>query len=356
MAQTNTGFNLSKATITGRNVVKFGGIILVVLIFGRFALEGGIALYKALNPPAPPPPTMGFSLLPPLEFPQQEASDRPIAIRQEFASPVLPYFGDRMWVFYMPTRTPSLLDTERAQRVAASLGFGNPAQPLGANLYRWQKTQPITSSLEMDILDYNFTFQTDYLTRPELILNQNVPTTFDAAQRVKSFLSRGGLLASDMATASAQVRYLRSVGGELRPAVAASEADFVEVNINRTPINNRYQFFTPNGKGTLHAIVSGNNLTEGVVHLERRYFPINYELVHTYYLRSAESAWQELAAGGGYIANPGTNETAVVREVDLGYFDSHEYQTYMQPIYVFTGDVGFVAYVSALSPQSFLQQ
>lgn len=356
MAQTNTGFNLSKATIAGRNVVKWGIISLAVLIFGRFALEGAIAFYKYMNPPAPPPPTMGFRQLPPIAFPPQAPEERPVAIIGEFPYTAFPDFGDRLWVFFMPTRTPSLLDIDRAQQIVARLGFGTDPQPLGDHLYSWNKLRPITSRIEMDILTHNLVFSTDYMSRPELILNQSIPTGFDASQNVKSFLGSGGLLPADMATASAEIYFLRLVGGELRPAIAASEADFVEVNINRTPINGQYKFYTPDGrKGVIHAIVSGNTQTERVVHLERNYFDIDYQLVHTYPLRSAASAWQILESGGGYVADPGTLETAVVREVELGYYDSFEHQPYMQPIYVFKGDAGFKAYVSALAPQSFTQ-
>ncbi|MEX0896143.1 MAG: hypothetical protein WDZ94_04395 [Patescibacteria group bacterium] len=354
MAQTNQGFNLTKATKTGRGVVKWGTIAIVVLIVGRFAVEGAITFYRMLNPPPPPPPTQGFGQLPPLDFPEQDQSEEPISITQEFPFTTFPYFGDRAEVFFIPDKTPSLLDTDRANELASSFGFREDGEPLGAQQYRWSKTQPITSTLEMNILTYNLNFTTDYLTRPELILNQNVPTTFDSVQRVKTFLGRGGLLPSDMATASGQVRYLRSVGGELRPAVAAAEADFVEVNIFRTPLHNNFPFYTVDGKtGPVSAIISGNSMTEGVVDLARNYFAIHYELPHTYYLRSTESAWQMLSAGEGYIANPGTSETAIVRSVQLGYYDSFEYQEYMQPVYIFTGDGGFTAYVPALTPESY---
>lgn len=354
MAQTNNGFNLTKATNFGRGFVKWGIVALTVLIVGRFAVEGAISFYKMLNPPPPPPPTQGFGALPLIKFPEQTPEDRPIAIREEFAFTAFPSFGDRAQVFFMPKRVPSLLDIDRAKEVASSLGFVNEPEPLRAQQYRWDKLRPITSALEMDILTYNLDFTTDYLSRPELILNQSVPTTFDSVERVRTFLNRGKLLPSDMATASGRVRYLRSVGGELRTAVAASEADFVEVNLNRTPLHSRHHFYTPDArKGVVHAIVSGSSQTEAIVHLERNYFNIDYQLVHTYYLRSAESAWQLLQAGEGYIANPGTNETAIVREVFLGYFDSFEPQDFMQPIYVFSGDDGFVGYVPALTPGSY---
>jgi hypothetical protein len=37
-----------------------------------------------------------------------------------------------------------------------------------------------------------------------------------------------------------------------------------------------------------------------------------------------------------------------VRQIELGYFDSFEPQTYAQPVFVFTGDDNFVGYVQAV--------
>ena len=57
--------------------------------------------------------------------------------------------------------------------------------------------------------------------------------------------------------------------------------------------------------------------------------------------------------GSGFVARYPTNgsTTAVIRNVRLGYYDSYDPETYLQPIYVFEGDYGFTAYVPAISPE-----
>jgi len=55
-------------------------------------------------------------------------------------------------------------------------------------------------------------------------------------------------------------------------------------------------------------------------------------------------------AGEGYIASGQNLERAVIRSVELAYFDDFEYQPFLQPIYVFKGDDNFLAYVSAIHP------
>ena len=62
-----------------------------------------------------------------------------------------------------------------------------------------------------------------------------------------------------------------------------------------------------------------------------------------------EEAWQLLKAGEGFVASAQREDVAVIRNVTLGYFESTD-QSFVQPIYVFTGDNNFIGYVSALDP------
>jgi hypothetical protein len=349
MAQTtDKGFTLTKATKAGRATVKWGSIFLVVFIFGRIMWEAGYAYYKALNPDPPPPPTQGFDLLPPIAFPNEVASPR--AFSKELATGVFPTFGDRAFVFFMPQKGPSLLDADSAKSIARRYDFTALPEILNQTTYRWIRSQSFSTTLELDIITNNFKYQTDYLSHPELILQAEIPTQFDAVNQVKEFLGTGGLLPVDVSSASGKITYLRAVGGELKEAVSVSDAQFIQVDINRVPVGDQYPIYTPDGTtGTIHAILASGFGTNGVVEMERNYFPIDYSLSHTYPLRSVDEAWSILQAGEGYIAKAGKNETAVVRDVTLGYFDTLEQQSYLQPIYVFTGDNGFLGYVPALT-------
>ncbi|MBI5619928.1 hypothetical protein HY950_03130, partial [Candidatus Gottesmanbacteria bacterium] len=62
-------------------------------------------------------------------------------------------------------------------------------------------------------------------------------------------------------------------------------------------------------------------------------------------------AWQELQSGMGFIARyPATGASVTVRNVTIAYYDSFEPQMYLQPVFVFEGDDGFVSYVPAVAP------
>lgn len=351
MPETSQGLTLTKLNTFGRVAVKWTAITLVVLMVGRVALTSFVAFYKAMNPPPPPPPTVGFGVLPPLSFPEQSSADRPSSYKLETATGALPAFGDRAVVYLTTKNSPNLLDIENAQATARSFGFTGQPEQLTPRVYRWRNTGNLNETFEYDIVDHNMTYETDFLSRPELLLETELPSNFDAVQQVKSFLSRGNLLPGDVATASGKTTYLKAIGGVLKPAVSASDADFIAVDLSRVPLNRgTAEVYTPDGEtGTIHAIIGGGR-RGGILKLSRTHYPIDYLRTETYPLRSVQSAWQKLQAGEGYVANAGEKEQAVVREVALGYFESDEYQTYIQPIYVFIGDDGFIGYVSALDP------
>lgn len=349
-ATTSTGPTLTQVTYFGRQGVKVVAILLVTLMVGRFFFDAFVAFWKATHPPAPPPPTVGFGALPAIQFPENDL-EKPISYQLETATGRLPAFEDRAKVFLMPKQNASLLDDEAAKQVAADLGFVFKPEVLDSTTYRWTKSEPLQSVLELDLPSKNFELSTNFLSRPDLLLNARVPQDTAAVSAIKSFLQKADLLDKDVATVSGQVTYMKATGDELVPAVSYSDADFVRVDISRLPIDQLYPVVTPEGEvGIINGVVAGNERGNGqIVALENHHRPVDYTQVETYPLRTVQSAWKLVQNGESYIAQT-KSETAVIRDVYLAYFDSYEAQDYLQPIYVFVGD-DFMAYVGALDPR-----
>lgn len=346
------GATLTEVTYMGRIMVKIGAAALVLLMVGRITLNTAISIWKAMHPEPPPPPTVGFGTLPRLRFPDRVDIQKPSTYILETANASFPDFGDRAKVFFMPQSTLGLLGDENAKKIAATYGYLFEPEIRNVRQYRWTKSTPLNSTLQVDIQTLSYSLITDFLSRPELLANPNLPDNFEAVTTVKQFLTKVEKEADDIATASGEIIYRKSIGTELAEAVSYSDADFIEVDLNRYPIDGIYRMFTPEGyKGTVHAVLTGAlGGQDGIVLFENNYHEVDYDQVHTYPLRNPQEAWQILKSGEGYIASYEGEGQAVIRTVKLGYYDDFEEQAYLQPVYVFEGDDNFIGYVSALDP------
>ncbi len=348
----DSSFSLTKMTRIGRVAVKGTIITLVGLMVGRMVVTAGYNYWKATHPDPPPPPTAGFGILPSLQFPSQLTTEKPTSYVLETPTGKFSSFGDRAKVFLMTHPDPSLLADENARRVAAKLGFVGEPEIIGSSFYRWTKSEPLLTTLDLDINTLHFTVTTDYLSRPDILYASQLPTNFDAVKNVKSFLSSSGLLPSDAATSSGTVAMLKASGTDFVKAVSLSDANVLQVAIHRSPIDDAYAVFTPNdNKGTISGIVGSEGVDNSILEFSFAHHTVDYAQMHTYFIRSPEAAWQVLKAGEGYIAHKGTTDQAVIRSVELGYYDSSDEQSYLQPIYVFSGDDDFLGYVSAIDPK-----
>lgn len=341
----NQGVNLTQTASTLRNVIKYGAVLLVVIMVGRVFLTSLIAFWKAANPPPPPPPTMGFGPLPKLEFPQ--SNPQPAEYRLETLTEVS-QFPDRMNVFFMPTRQANLLAVDRAKQKAAALGYLFEPEVLSPRLYRWTIETPIFSTLEMDIFTGTYTISSNWASYPELLVRQqNInPTTI--ISRVKSTVQKSNNLSEDVANGEVKTQFITALGGEFRDAASLSDADFLEVNMYRAPIDGIYPTVTAHaGEGPIRAIATN---TGTILQMRMELFPVEYLPVESYPIRDVQSAWQIFSAGEGFIASENPPETAVIREIYLAYFEPTTEQSYYQPVYVFEGDDGFVGYLDAIAP------
>ena len=340
-----TGLTLTQATEFGRTGLKVFVFLLVVLMGGRFLINGAVAFWKAMNPEPPPPPTMGFGALPPINFTATEAI-KPQSYQLEIAKG-FPKFPDRARVFMQLKPQLGLLSLDEAQEKMEEYDFSGEPDKLSDSLYRWRKTGEPNAVIEYDIVSNNFYYQTDYLSRPELQTETALPSSFDAVQAAKTFLSTSGLLPADVATNSGETRYLKIVGGTLKEAVSLSDAQVISVELNRVPIDG-YRSYTADGTtGVFSALVTAFRQKPTVIKLITSYAPIDYRRSHTYPLRTAQEAWQVFSSGQGHVARSETADTAVIRSVQLGYYESYD-QLYLQSVYIFTGDNNFIGMVPAL--------
>jgi hypothetical protein len=254
-------------------------------------------------------------------------------------------------VFFMPIKKPSLLAYDSAKKLASQLDFITEPKKLSETDYRWDMKTTVDSSLTMNIitgafiLDRKWTQDKAYETATTSI------TESVAKDLVDNMLSRIGLLVPDLQTGEHKYIPMKADSGQLTLAPAISKAQFIKVDLFRADVDKTKVVSPATDKGIVSAILAFQ--TEGarqIVHVDYNYYPVDLEQSASYPLITPTEAWKRMQNGGGYIAGYNTAATSVtVREVTLAYYDSDIPQQFLQPVYVFSGDEGFVGYVPAVS-------
>lgn len=340
--------------------------MLVLIVLGRFGLNIWSQIQPLLNPPKPPEPTLGFGLLPVNEFPAKNT--RPLTLRLETVGDQILSVGPIAQVYQLlPTRSAGFFDVERAKKQAAALSFTFEPQQIGSTNYRWTRSNPVLATLTMDTINKTLSMRMSWETDPGFLLNKKVLDLNEAVVEAKRYLSSADYLPEDMTNGRTSAKYLRFSGGTLVPAVSLSEADFVQVDLFRATLS--VPIYAGDQvaewvaaivvsddplKGKARLVLSGKSGRDRVVSAEMTHQQVDYQYFQTYPVISGYDAWKLLQSGYGFIAKePETGDEAVVRRVGMGYYDPPSGKGYLQPIYIFYGDNGFVAYVPAVHPNFF---
>lgn len=342
--------NLGETAIIGRRVIKYGGIGLIFLMVGRVILGAAVSYYKKLNPPPPPPPDVKYGKLPKLIFPQK---DQPtLTYSLETRTGGLPAKMDTQYkVFFMPIKRPSLLAYDKAKAVANRLDFILDPVKLSETDYRWDSSEGVPSSLTMNIITGAFTLDRRWQDDPSYATPTIFYTDKQALDRTYNTLARVELLPADIKTGDYNIQYYRAENGQLVPAVSASQAQFIRVNLYRADVDETKVVNPRKDRGLISSLIAlQQEEDKQFVSIEYNYFPVDLETSAVYPLITVAEAWNRMQNGGGYIAGykEGASST-VVRDVYLAFYDSDIPQQYLQPVYVFEGDEEFVGFVPAVS-------
>lgn len=326
------------------------GYILLRIFWSLF-----VSVYLAVFPPKAPPPNHAFGKLPPLVFPSPAASPSGQLIYQlQTIEGSVPAASPSANVYFMPKKGSNLLALSTAQNFAKRLGFATTPIPeqSNKNIYRFDDSQNTLRHLWYDIVSTNFIIQYDYRQDTSIFLNNKVPSVAEARAEARNLLQTYGLYPQDFNGGETRVTYYRVAENNLVPVQSQSQADAVRVDFFRPNIASTRVVTGSLSEGPISIVLSGSsNAKKRVLQFTYTYWPIDYQTTATYSLKTSQQAWQELQAGGGYILTIPKTPVVTIRNIYLAYYDSIIPQTYLQPVFVFEGDDGFVAYVPALNPE-----
>lgn len=346
---------LTETAYHARRIIKYGTILLILLIILRITWAVGYRVYRIIVPPKPPPPTVAFGRLPTLPFPEKERGKFSFSLQTPTGE--LPEFPPSVNVYFMPQAAASFLDLDNATLITRRLGFTGESKALSETIYRFEHPSA-PASIDMNIVNKTFSLNYNLSASPEL-LNVRPQSTQRALQAVHSFLSGAGLLPPDLASGEPKFEFIKVSPPNLVPAISLSEANFIRVNLFRQDYDGLPVLTPDRNKSNVWFFVSGSNSRgKQIIAGEYHYFPVDLERSATYPIKTAQQAWDELLEGGGYIASaPTSGESQItIRRVYLAYYDSGQAQEFLQPIVVFEGDDNFSAYVPAVTAEYYGSQ
>lgn len=339
---------LTQVAITTRRAIRYSIYLVIFIILARALFFTGRAVYLKIFPPPPPPPTVTFGKLPKLEFPAR-ANLPTINYTVETAEGELPKLSSQAKVYFMPKLSSHLLVSDVAKEKAAQMGFISSPEMVSETIYKFAHPR-VPATLEINIVSGVFSISYDLNSDPTP-LSKRPPTPEIAASQARSFLSAASLLPKDL-TGEVTHEFLKTEAGNLSTALSLSEANLIKINFFRKAYSEAASL-TPNPtQGNVWFIVSGDSSREKqIIAGEYHYFTVDETQFATYPIKTAQTAFDELKAGQGFISNLGLNTDGkiTIRKVYLAYYDPGTSAQFYQPIIVFEGDRGFAAYVPAVT-------
>ncbi len=339
--------SLTQVAITTRKAVRYGIYLIIFLIIGRIVWGILVTVIQKVFPTPPPPPTVQFGKLPVLPFPAK--NDVPnLTYTVQTPEGGLPVLPTQTKVYYMPPPKPDLLALDNAKQKASTLGFGNGSQ-LTQTIYKFSNQQN-SSTLEMNIVNNTFSVGFNLNSDPSP-LNSVPPAANIAANIAKGYLSQASLLPDDL-TGPVTQEYLKVQNKQLVSAISQSEANLIRINMFRKDFETFPSVTANPNQANVWFIISGSqDQGKQIVGVQYYYYPIDETQFATYGLKTSDQAFKDLQASKGYVANLGNNPNGkiTIRRVYLAYFDAGLVTSFYQPIIVFEGDNGFVAYIPAVA-------
>lgn len=338
---------LTEISGVSRRVIKWTLIVMVGISVAPLVYRFGLALYKILRPPPPAPPTVRYGKLPQLKFPPGPG-EAPPQYKLETIEGGLPKLPPTGKVYLVGINKSRLLSIDNIKSKITPLGYLPDPEELDEKTYRF--FNPTTQSeVVYNIVAEGFSYSYDWTTEKDLYNQHSMPTDTKAVSAAKGFFNTYGSLPADVNTGMGKTAYFIASGSAMIPTDYAYAANLVRVDLFRSDKDKMHIVTAGVTTSPINAIISSLTKNKQVIQANYQYSKVLDNDFATYPLIGVQKAWEELQAGQGYVAKR-TVPNVTIRKISLAYYESNDPQEFLQPVYVFEGDNGFTAYVTAVSP------
>ncbi len=345
-------FTLSEASAQVKKFMVLGGLFIGLLIIAFILIRIFVIVKNIIAPPPPPTATSAFGTLPMQVFPQN-ATSKNLTYSINTLSGYLPTLSTVMNVYRMQAIVPNLLSFNKLQSEVSSIGFPTTYTTISDVVFEWQRqNEGVNLSLKGNSLTGNFNITSDYTSNADVLARVRVPAPDQAAQIAATMLDTMGLVSNDLDQNNIKTKLFSIVNGNLVPASSQSTAQVIRVDYYQKDIDKIPIYYEKPDTPNINIFVSGGATGPQVVAVNFIHQAPTQESA-TYSLKTTAQAFEDLKQGKGYIASYNGNSNNVsVNNVFLAYYISSQQQDFLMPIFVFTGDNNFYAYVPAVTDGS----
>lgn len=333
---------LAEVTSETRTILKWGGLVLGLLIIGFIAFR----IYSAFFAPEPAP-TVTFGKLE-FQFPTNQVSNS-LSYALDTVTGDLPSLPTQTKVYVIEKKEPDLLSLARATDRVATAGFSTKPAFLSDSVYQWPDEGPPARTLTMNIFTNNFNMLSSYLSDSEFLTFDTTDSN-SAVLAARSFLEGLNLLPEDLSAEKTKTILFSINNFSLIPATSISNAQVIQVNLFQNDINGMAIYYS-------HPATSPMNFLVAEIGRETMVVEANFthrnvlDISSTYPLKTAGEAFLDLKNNNTYISTyTGTQENILIKNVSLGYFIGDKEQNHLVPVVVFEGN-NFQAFVLAVKDE-----
>lgn len=342
---------LTEVSVIARKTIKFGAIGLVILMFIPVVMGIAKRAIQRANPPPPTPPNQAYGPLPSLMFPKIDYPATP-EIKLETITGGLPALENIAKVYLVGINKSRLLTLSSYSKKASAIGLSSNPIQIDDRIYRFDHPN-IPAFMTVDLITDQVEYKYDWTREKNSLIAGRLGNAESVKSEAKNFFNRLQILPAEINRGEARVLFLTATGSAFLPIDTYLDANFARVDLFRENIDEKKVVTAGGDTSPVNILFSASSNQDSKVVSASFYFSkiIGPEFFATYPLKGVGKAFEELVAGKGYIVKNVT-PIAYVRRAYLAYYESGTPQDYIQPVYVFEGDGGFVAYVQAIASEA----
>lgn len=331
------------AKFTKNSILVF--IILSILGAASFiGYKTWYAHYLASLPRVEEKPDNSFGALPPPSLPLSLVPSSNFTYSLDTTTGILPDFGKIVKVYFSPKPATTFLATDKAKALAQKFNIISPPQTVSetrSNFYQDNKTLTI----DLDTGNFSYTNDATLSGGPSLEENPRLIEDF------RNFLSSLGVLNEKTTGGKNKIELLKIIDNQFSIAQGRFESQGANIYFWPSDVDEKPILFPSFDKSLIYTEVSSSaRAIENIKILNFTFWPIDSSTFATYSLKPTSQALDELKSGQGVIVKTPSGRQVSITSVYLAYFQTENYNPYLQPIYVFEG-ADFVAYLPAIAIQ-----